>query len=222
MSPNPHLRRIALLALSGAAAALASCSVYLPTHRASNDTMPDGAPLFEWHGDEMQGPTKIDIHLDQQKAYVYRDGQEAGWTTLASGTRRHPTPTGHFSVIEKTVDKVSNTYGVITNEFGEVVNWDAQAGVTPVPRGCRFVGAQMPYWMRLTGYGVGMHAGEIPDPGYPASHGCIRLPRAMAEKLFGIVHEGTPVTISGYAPEPASPPIVASRAPAAPIRVTQR
>lgn len=59
----------------------------------------------------------------------------------------------------------------------------------------------MPYWMRLTSYGVGMHAGDIPDPGLPASHGCIRLPKEMAQKLFEVVSVGTNVTISGSAPQ---------------------
>jgi lipoprotein-anchoring transpeptidase ErfK/SrfK len=54
----------------------------------------------------------------------------------------------------------------------------------------------MPYWMRLTGSGVGMHAGPIPNPGQPASHGCIRMPLAMAETLFQHVNVGTPVTIT--------------------------
>lgn len=192
----------AAVALLGSSVLLASCSVYLPTHLSS--TQPPSPPLFEWHGDELAGPTSIKIRLDEQKAYIFRNGLEAGWTTLASGTVRHPTPNGSFRILEKVVDKVSNTYGVIVNGAGEVVNWDAQAGVTPVPAGCRFVGAEMPYWMRLTSYGIGMHAGEIPDPGYPASHGCIRLPRAMAEKLFAIVHEGTPVSITGRAPVPGA------------------
>jgi lipoprotein-anchoring transpeptidase ErfK/SrfK len=53
----------------------------------------------------------------------------------------------------------------------------------------------MPNWMRLTGYGIGMHAGIIPNPGSPASHGCIRLPQYMSERLFENAVEGTPVTI---------------------------
>ena len=53
----------------------------------------------------------------------------------------------------------------------------------------------MPYWMRITSWGVGMHAGPIPDPGSPASHGCIRLPHEMARTLFSVVQIGTPVTI---------------------------
>ena len=54
----------------------------------------------------------------------------------------------------------------------------------------------MPFWMRLTGYGIGMHAGIIPEPGQPASHGCIRLPHNIAPLLFHAVKVGTPVTIT--------------------------
>ncbi|MCE9518451.1 MAG: L,D-transpeptidase [Verrucomicrobia bacterium] len=173
-----------------------ACSVRLPTH-ASNQTKKETAPLFKWWGDDTSGPAAIKINLDEQKAVIYRGGQEAGWTILASGTTKHPTPSGTFYVMEKIQDKVSNTYGVIMNEAGEVVNWDAKAGVTSVPAGCRFVGAQMPYWMRITSYGVGMHAGDIPEPGLPASHGCIRLPRDFAGTLYNVVDVGTQVTITG-------------------------
>lgn len=197
-------RRIARLSrmISGAvvlvmaAALVSSCSVRLPTH-ASSQTKPPAAPLFRWWGDDLSGPAAIRVDLDEQKATIYRGGREAGWTVLASGTTSHPTPTGTFYVMEKIPDKVSNTYGVIVNGAGEVVNWDAKAGATPVPAGCRFVGAQMPYWMRITSRGVGMHAGDIPEPGLPASHGCIRLPRGFAETLYRVVDIGTRVTITG-------------------------
>lgn len=188
------LFRAAVLGLT--AALLPSCVAYLPTH-ASSETKPAAAPLFKWWGDEMSGPAAIKINLDEQKATIYRGGQEAGWTILASGTTSHPTPSGTFYVMEKIENKVSNTYGVIANDAGEVVNWDAKAGATPVPAGCHFVGAAMPYWMRITSWGVGMHAGDIPQPGLPASHGCIRLPRDFAGTLYNVVTIGTRVTITG-------------------------
>ena len=198
---NRHISLLIRMFSSAAALVLStgffsSCSVRLPTH-ASSQTKQAAPPLFKWWGDDMSGPAAIKINLDEQKATIYRGGQEAGWTVLASGTTSHPTPSGTFYVMEKIPDKVSNTYGVIMNGAGEVVNWDAKAGVTPVPAGCRFVGAQMPYWMRITSWGVGMHAGDIPEPGLPASHGCIRLPRDFAGKLFGVVDVGTRVTIMG-------------------------
>ena len=159
-------------------------------------------PLFDWRGDTIAGPASVRIVLNEQKAYIFRSGQEAGWTYLASGTSTHNTPTGSFTVLEKKAQKSSNTYGVIVNSAGNVVDWDAKAGREFVPSGGRFVGAPMPYWMRLTSYGIGMHAGPIPHPGLPASHGCIRLPEEMAAKLFEVVDVGTPVIISGHAPGP--------------------
>jgi lipoprotein-anchoring transpeptidase ErfK/SrfK len=157
--------------------------------------------MFDWKGDNLTGSMAVKIVLSEQKAYLYRGGQEAGWTYLASGTASHPSPTGTFRVIEKKADKSSNLYGIIVNSAGNVVDWDAKAGRESVPRGGRFIGAPMPYWMRLTSRGVGMHAGAIPQPGYPASHGCIRLPKEMAAKLFEVVKVGTPVTITGRAPQ---------------------
>ena len=65
-----------------------------------------------------------------------------------------------------------------------------------VPTGMVYVPAPMPYWMRLTSYGVGMHGGLIPEPGKPASHGCIRLPKDFVPSLFQVVDVGTPVIIT--------------------------
>jgi len=187
-----------LSAIIGIATALCSCAVQQNTPKVA--AKPPPPPLFGWTNPDAAGRTSVRIALNEQKAYVYRGDTEVAWTTLASGVAKHPTPDGHFYVMEKIVDKCSNLYGVIADANGDVVNWDATAGVTPIPRGCHFVGAQMPHWMRLTGGGVGMHEGFIPDPGKPASHGCIRLPAAMAERLYDIVQVGTPVTVSGEAP----------------------
>ncbi len=153
------------------------------------------SPLFQWNGDGIDGPPTIRISLGQQKAFIFRGGRQVGWTYVATGTAKHPTPRGSFRIMEKKVDKHSNRYGMIVDARGNIVDGDAAVGRERIPSGCRFMGAPMPYWMRITGWGVGMHAGPIPDPGYPASHGCIRLPLEMAQKLFSITAVGTPVTI---------------------------
>jgi lipoprotein-anchoring transpeptidase ErfK/SrfK len=165
--------------------------------------------LYDWQGDELSGPTTVNIVLNEQKAYIYRGGQPAGWTYLASGTASHPTPTGTFTVLEKKAIKSSGKYGMIKDAAGNVIDSDAEAG-DRVPRGGRFVGAPMPYWMRLTGAGVGMHAGPIPNPGSPASHGCIRLPRGLAPKLYDVVGVGTRVTVTRNAPASVSREYLAS------------
>ncbi|WP_395735664.1 L,D-transpeptidase [Prosthecobacter sp.] len=151
--------------------------------------------LYVWNGSSKPGPLSVNIDLSEQKAYLFKGGQNVGWTYVASGRSGFRSPTGTFRIMEKIVDKRSNRYGMIVNANGDVVNSNATAGVSRIPPGGRFVGARMPYWMRITGYGVGMHAGAIPNPGSPASHGCIRLPRDMAETIFQNASVGTRVTI---------------------------
>lgn len=152
-------------------------------------------PLYVWHGGGQPGPLNVNIDLSEQKAFLFKNGQNVGWTYVATGRSGYATPTGTFRIMEKIADKRSNRYGMIVNRNGDVVNSNATAGVSRVPPGGRFVGAPMPYWMRITGYGVGLHAGPIPHPGAPASHGCIRLPRDMAETIFDHASVGTRVTI---------------------------
>lgn len=153
------------------------------------------SPLYVWHGRGQPGPLSVNIDLSQQKAFLFKNGQNVGWTYVATGRSGFQTPTGTFRIMEKIADKRSNRYGMIVDRHGDVVNSNATAGVSRVPAGGHFVGASMPYWMRITGYGVGMHAGPIPNPGSPASHGCIRLPRQMAETIFQNASVGTRVTI---------------------------
>ncbi len=153
------------------------------------------SPLYVWHGGGTPGPLSVNIDLSEQKAYLFKNGQSVGWTYVATGRSGFATPTGTFRIMEKIADKRSNRYGMVYDSHGNVVNSNATAGVSRVPPGGRFVGARMPYWMRITGYGVGLHAGNIPNPGSPASHGCIRLPRSMASTIFQNASVGTRVTI---------------------------
>lgn len=153
------------------------------------------SPLYVWHGSGQPGPVRVTIDLSQQRAYIFRNRENIAWTYVATGRSGFNTPTGTFRISEKIVDKRSNRYGTIVDANGNTVRSNATAGVHRVPSGGRFIGARMPYWMRLTGNGVGMHAGMIPNPGSPASHGCIRLPYDMAQKIFASAPTGTPVTI---------------------------
>ncbi len=160
-------------------------------------------PLYEWNG-KGRTVSHMRINIDEQKVSVFSGDDQIGWATVATGITSFPTPTGDFKVIEKTANKKSNLYGKAYNSAGKIVNSDAKMGRDSIPEGGRFEGATMPYYMRLTGDGVGMHAGPIPRPGHRASHGCIRMPRPFAPLVFASVPIGTPVSITGSGPSYSS------------------
>jgi lipoprotein-anchoring transpeptidase ErfK/SrfK len=154
--------------------------------------------LYEWNG-EGRSVSRIVVDTDAQRARFYSGDEEIGWSTVASGLPKYPTPTGQFAVMEKVENKRSNLYGKFVRG-GKVVKGSVKAGRDPVPEGASFEGAHMPFFMRLTYDGIGLHAGPIPRPGQPASHGCIRLPSTLAPVLFRHVSHGTQVNIVGSGP----------------------
>ncbi len=156
-------------------------------------------PLYEWKGTG-QPITRIVINTDDQRARFYSGETEIGWTTVATGVPKYPTPIGRFQITEKIENKRSNLYGKIYGQKGQVLRANAKVGRDPIPEGARFEGVHMPFYLRLTGDGIGLHAGPIPSPGRPASHGCIRLPAKIAPVVFKHVSTGTPVTIEGKGP----------------------
>ncbi|HYN78994.1 MAG TPA: L,D-transpeptidase [Lamprocystis sp. (in: g-proteobacteria)] len=161
---------------------------------------PKPGKLYEWSGDG-RAISHIVVNVDEQKARFYEGEEQIGWTTVASGVSTHPTPVGRFEVLEKVANKRSNLYGKVYGRGGSVVRSDAKSGRDPIPAGARFEGAKMPYFLRVTYDGVGLHAGPIPRPGRPASHGCIRLPAPLAPVLFQHVGVGTKVSIVGQGPD---------------------
>lgn len=192
--------RRALLTVS-AGVCLASCAPLVPYYTeppgdggVSSSLLHAERVLYEWYDDHGPGEVAIRITLSEQRAYYTRSGRPIGWSYIATGKEGHRTPRGTFRITEKVVDKYSNRYGWIEDSYGNVVDDDASPG-DYTPPGTRYVPAPMPYWMRLTSYGIGMHAGIIPEPGEPASHGCIRLPKPLAPQLFSVVRVGTRVTI---------------------------
>src|SRR6476646_1572635 len=122
----------------------------------------------------------IEIDLQDQMAYLVEGGQVALATPISSGRGGHLTETGSFRIIEKEQNHYSNMYGKIVDARGNTIVSDADADM-PVSQGGRFIPAPMRYFMRFNG-SIGMHAGYL--PGYPASHGCVRLPDADAIVLF--------------------------------------
>jgi len=122
---------------------------------------------------------EVYIDLSLQRLYALEDGQTVFEGRISSGKVGHETPTGRFSVLQKERMHRSNLY--------------------PEPNG----GAKMPYMMRLTWDGVAMHQGYVPNR--PASHGCIRLTKRTARKLYHWVERGTPVVIGGDSSQYATP-----------------
>jgi lipoprotein-anchoring transpeptidase ErfK/SrfK len=111
---------------------------------------------------------------------------------ISTGREGFDSPKGSFQVLDKDADHFSSIYGDYVDSSGQVVQKDVDRKKDPLPTGCKFEGAKMPYFMRFTG-GVGMHQGFL--PGYAASHGCIRMPEFMARKFFENVSKGTPVRV---------------------------
>lgn len=140
----------------------------------------------------------VEIALSEQRGLLLVDELIAMDFPVATGKRSHPTPAGSYKILGKVKDYKSNLYGKIVDAAGTVVVADADSRTDAIPEGGSFQGARMPYWMRLTNDGVGMHVGYV--PGRPASHGCIRLRKQTAGTLFGIIKTGTPVVIAQAAP----------------------
>ncbi|HSP42149.1 MAG TPA: L,D-transpeptidase [Luteolibacter sp.] len=151
--------------------------------------------LYNWYDDGGTGKVTVTISLSDQIAGFHRGGRPIGWCYVATGREGYGTRPGQYRITEKIVDKYSNRYGWIEDEFGNMIDKDARYD-DPVPEGMSYVPAPMPYWMRLTSYGIGMHGGIIPEPGQPASHGCIRLPTDIVPVVFDSVEVGTRVTIT--------------------------
>jgi lipoprotein-anchoring transpeptidase ErfK/SrfK len=147
---------------------------------------------YTWKPDPDKPITRIEVRIGEQKVLVYQGDDVAGMSPTTTGKPGHDTPTGHYTILAKDMDHKSNLYGVFVDANGYVVDGNASAGDKP-PAGAAFDAADMPYYLRIRDDGVGLHAGFL--PGYPASHGCIRLPHAFAELLFSNVSVGTPVDV---------------------------
>jgi hypothetical protein len=129
---------------------------------------------IEWRPERAPaGPTLIVVGIAEQRAQIYRNGVRIGSTPVSTGKKGHATPTGLFSILEKKRKHNSNLYN----------------------------NAPMPNMQRLTWDGIALHAGKI--PGYPASHGCIRLPHDVSDKLFDVTSRGTLVAVVDSFPDTA-------------------
>jgi hypothetical protein len=145
-----------------------------------------------WFGDGMTGKPRLKICLSEQKIYFYKDDQLAGISPMSSGREGMETRPGKFKVTEKDIDHKSSLFGDYVGKDGVVLKKEADVRKDPKPAGAVFDAAEMPFFMRING-AIGMHQGFL--PGYPASHGCIRLPKHMAEIFFRETPLGTSVEI---------------------------
>ena len=160
----------AALALS-AAANTAQAAGPTPTVQGNEPLAPG---KFVWDATTVKaGPLLVAVNLDEQMAYVYRNGVRIGRSTVSSGKEGHDTPTGVFSILQKRQEHYSRKYN----------------------------NAPMPNMQRLTWDGIALHAGNL--PGYPASHGCVRLPLEFSKLLFGVTNTGGTVVITRNREAPA-------------------
>ena len=179
-----------------ATTAMGSGPEYLPGLAPQNITPAAPNPTVDtvsyWDGDGVPGSPKIEIDLSEQKAYYYKGGQLVGVSRISSGDSKHRTPTGTYRVTEKDVDHRSSAYGDFVDSAGNPVVRDVDVRKDKRPPGTRFLGAAMSNFLRFN-RGIGMHAGFL--PGYPASHGCVRLPDWISEKFYQHSKLGTPVIV---------------------------
>lgn len=159
------------------------------SEKKSRQVIPDQG---QWHGDLLTGSPQMQIRLGEQRVYFYKGGQIAGFSPMSSGREGMETRTGKFSVMEKDIDHKSSLFGDYISKDGMVLKREIDVRKDSRPAGAIFDAARMPYFMRITG-AIGMHEGYL--PGYPASHGCIRLPHRMAEIFYRESAVGTPVEV---------------------------
>lgn len=135
------------------------------------------------------GPMLLIVNIATQRAVLFRNGVPIGASTISTGRAGHETPTGVFSVLQKQIEHYSTIYD----------------------------NAPMPFMQRLTWTGVALHAGNL--PGYPASHGCIRLPAAFARLLYGESALGMTVVITERqtTPRVAPAPAIVSQPQTGPV-----
>jgi lipoprotein-anchoring transpeptidase ErfK/SrfK len=140
--------------------------------------------------------THIVVSLPKQRAYLLLNDQIVIDSPISSGKRGHTSPTGNLRVLEKDANHRSNIYGDFVDGAGRIVRAGVSARIDAAPSGTHFIGAAMKWFMRLTEDGVGMHVGIL--PGYPASHGCIRMPSEAAKLFYDHVKVGTPVDVGDF------------------------
>src|SRR5438876_2676173 len=154
---------------------LLSAEIFTDAVRVSPDTITLKPGEYVWEPERApEGPLLIIASITEQVAYVYRNGIRIARSSVSTGRPGHRTPTGVFTILEKEVHHTSSIYK----------------------------GAEMPYMERVTWGGIALHAGDL--PGYPDSHGCVRLPLEFSKLLFGVTMKGATVIIADTHSAPAT------------------
>jgi lipoprotein-anchoring transpeptidase ErfK/SrfK len=138
------------------------------------------------------GRPSVVVDLGEQQAYLYRGKRVVASSRISSGREGHRTPTGRFRVIRKREQHRSSLYGDYVDQRGRVVRANVDTRKHRRPRGTRYRGASMPFYVEFSP-SYGLHAGYL--PGEPASHGCIRMPYWKARQFYRSVSIGTRVTV---------------------------
>lgn len=165
------LRRDVLVAATGLALTALPLAAHARDAAPTSDSIATlSAGDYLWNGAVVVPPASSDVRIvvsiADQKMYVYRAAKLVAVSTVSTGKPGHDTPTGDFKILQKAVKHNSNQYD----------------------------NASMPYMQRITWDGVAIHAGR--DPGYAASHGCVRVPIAFAKRLYAITRLGARVSIT--------------------------
>lgn len=129
------------------------------------DSVKPGKYLWREDADDITGDQRVVISLGDQLAYLYRGDQLVAVASISTGREGRESPAGVFQIMDK----------------------------KPIYHSKKYDNAPMPWMQQITDYGIALHAGA--NPGYPASHGCIRLPTGFAKKLYTVTDVGTPVLI---------------------------
>jgi lipoprotein-anchoring transpeptidase ErfK/SrfK len=137
------------------------------------------------------GKVAVIVDLPNQHAFLLKGGEVILTAPISTGREGYDTPAGSYTVIEKDIDHRSSIYGAYVHD-GQLVQANVDVRKDPRPPDATFLGASMPYFLRIVG-GIGLHAGYL--PGYPASHGCIRMPEPKAKRFYDAAKLGTPVTV---------------------------
>lgn len=169
-------------ALAGIAGALTGCG----TMNTVRDLVTSHVPQRH------SGRASIVVDLGEQEAYLYRGKRRTASSRISSGREGYRTPTGRFRVIRKDEDHRSSLYGDYVDDSGEVVKANVDSRKDRKPRGARFVGAAMPFYLEFSP-SYGLHQGYL--PGVRASHGCIRMPYWKARQFYNAARIGTSVTV---------------------------